>query len=172
MAFSYKFLFVIVVGLTVWVISSIATGGLIDKRYSNQDAAGQIKEDASSGRVELFDAELQAFFENPFKGIGVGKVKEYRLEQTGRLSATHNEMSRMLSEHGLFGLFALVVLFFTPLLFRFKNRSNIFLYSFFIFWFLTINHSSMRIAAPSFIYGLALITITTHAQKKHTLHRK
>jgi O-Antigen ligase len=169
--FSYKLVFVILLSLGVWAISSINTGGLIDKRYSNQDAAGRIKEDVTTGRVDLLDAELQAFYENPLTGIGVGKIKEYRYEQTGRLSATHNEMSRMLSEHGLFGLFALVVLFFTPLLFRVKNKTNLLLYSFFIFWFMTINHSSMRIAAPAFIYGLSLITIT-YVQKKSTLHRK
>jgi O-Antigen ligase len=170
-SFSYKFVFVILLSLGVWVISSINTGGLIDKRYSNQDAAGRIKEDVTTGRVDLLDVELQAFYENPLTGIGVGKIKEYRYEQTGRLSATHNEMSRMLSEHGLFGLFALSVLFFTPLLFRLKNRTNLLLYSFFIFWFLTINHSSMRIAAPAFIYGLSLITII-NVQRKRTLHRK
>jgi O-Antigen ligase len=169
--FSYKLVFVILLSLGVWAISSINTGGLIDKRYSNQDAAGRIKEDVTTGRVDLLDAELLAFYENPLTGIGVGKIKEYRYEQTGRLSATHNEMSRMLSEHGLFGLFALVVLFFTPLLFRVKNKTNLLLYSFFIFWFMTINHSSMRIAAPAFIYGLSLITIT-YVQKKSTLHRK
>jgi O-Antigen ligase len=169
--FSYKLVFVILLSLGVWAISSINTGGLIDKRYSNQDAAGRIKEDVTTGRVDLLDAELQAFYENPLTGIGVGKIMEYRYEQTGRLSATHNEMSRMLSEHGLFGLFALVVLFFTPLLFRVKNKTNLLLYSFFIFWFMTINHSSMRIAAPAFIYGLSLITIT-YVQKKSTLHRK
>ncbi len=170
-SFSFKFILVLTLALGVWVVSSINTGGLIDKRYSNQDAAGRIKEDVTTGRVDLFDAELQAFFQNPLTGIGVGKIKEYRYERTGRLSATHNEVTRMLSEHGLFGFFALAVLFFTPLLFRIKNRTNLFLYSFFVFWFLTINHSSMRIAAPSFIYGLALITIT-YAQGKNTLHRK
>ena len=170
-SFGFKFILVLALALGVWILSSINTGGLIDKRYSNQDAAGRIKEDVTTGRVDLFDAELQAFFQNPLTGIGVGKIKEYRYEQTGRLSATHNEVTRMLSEHGLFGLFALTVLFFTPLLFRIKNRTNLFLYSFFVFWFLTINHSSMRIAAPSFIYGLALITIT-YAQGKNTLHRK
>lgn len=154
-----------------WIYSSVATSGLIDKRYSNLNASGDEKEDISSGRSDLLDAELRAFYENPITGVGVGKIKEYRLETTGRLAATHNEVSRMLSEHGVFGLMALLVLLITPLIFWTKNRSNLFLFSFILFWFLTINHSSMRIAAPAFIYGLSLLSII-NAKKKTSLYRK
>jgi MFS family permease len=157
--------------LVTWLFTSISTFGLIDKRYSNQDAAGRVKEDITTGRAELIDSELEAFYERPFTGIGVGKIKEYRLAQTGRLSATHNEVSRILSEHGIFGMFSLFVLVITPLVFRVRNRSNVYLFSFFIFWLLTINHSSMRIAAPAFMYGLALITIV-YAKKKPAIHRE
>lgn len=154
-----------------WLYTSFSTSGLIDKRYANQDAAGREKADLTTGRAELINSELEAFYQFPLSGVGVGKIKELRLETTGRLSASHNEMTRILSEHGLFGLFALATLFFTPLLFRLRNRSNLFLFSFFLFWFLTINHSSMRIVAPAFIYGLTLISII-HVQSKPTLHRK
>jgi hypothetical protein len=34
-----------------------------------------------------------------------------------------------------------------------------FLSAFLIFWFLTINHSAMRVAFPAFIYGFSLIII-------------
>jgi hypothetical protein len=160
----------IVISVT-WMITSVFTEGLIDKRYSNQDAAGRLKEDVSTGRAELIESELDAFFEYPLTGIGVGKIREYRYEKTGTLAATHNEMSRILSEHGMFGFMALLVLLFTPLIFRIRHRSNLYLFSFLIFWFLTINHSSMRIAAPAFIYGLSLITIY-NAKKKRLIHRK
>jgi len=103
--------------------------------------------------------------------VGVGKMRETRFEETGVLSATHNETSRMLSEHGIFGVFGLLVLLITPLMFRTKNKSNFFLVSFLVFWFFTINHSAMRIAAPAFIYGLCLITIID-AKKKPAIHRK
>jgi len=163
----------IIAGVIVftWMITSVFTLGLIDKRYLNQDAAGRKKEDIFTGRGELLNSELEAFYEFPITGIGVGKVKEYRLETTGRLSATHNEISRILSEHGLFGLFALILLIVTPMVFRLQNKTNLYLYSFFIFWLLTINHSSMRIAAPAFIYGLSLITIINE-KKKPVIHRK
>ena len=157
--------------LMVWVWSSLSTGGLIDKRYANEDASGRAKQDLTTGRAELFNSELEAFYKFPLTGIGVGKIKEYRLEQTGRESASHNEVSRILSEHGLFGLMALAVLLISPLIIRFKNRSNMFLFSFVFFWFLTINHSSMRLVAPAFVYGLAVLTIVRE-RKKATLHRQ
>lgn len=159
----------IVLGLSVWTISSIQTSGFIENRYSNEDALGREKEDVSTGRTDLMAFEFNAFLENPFIGIGVGKSKELRYEKTGVLAASHNEMSRILSEHGLFGLCAFGILFLTPLILRIRNKSNIFFYSFFLFWFLTINHSSMRIAAPAFIYGLCLLSIN---YEKPPVHRK
>ena len=129
------------------------------------------KEDLTTGRAELLNTELQAFYEHPLTGIGIGKVKEFREEEIGRVSASHNEISRILSEHGIFGLTALGILLFAPLFFRIKNRSNLYFFSFLAFWFLTINHSSMRIAAPAYIYGLSLISIIDFG-KKDTLRRK
>jgi hypothetical protein len=155
----------------VWLISSFSTSGLINKRYSNQDAAGRIKEDITTGRIELISSELDIFYESPVTGIGVGKVKEYRMEKTGVSIATHNELTRLLSEHGVFGILALSILIFTPLFFRIQNRSNVYLFSFLAFWFLTINHSSMRIAAPAFIYGLCLISIVNVKKKKAIIRR-
>ena len=154
-----------------WLITSLFTLGLIDKRYSNRDAAGRLKEDISTGRTDLIEAEMDAFVKHPFTGIGVGKVEEYRFARTGTLAATHNEVSRLLSEHGVFGLIALLLLLLTPLLLWLQNRSNVFLISFFVFWLATINHSSMRIAAPAFIYGLCLISLVNE-RKTPSLHRK
>jgi hypothetical protein len=166
-----KLVLLTVVGLGIWGISSLSTQGLIDKRYANQDALGREKADITTGRSELIESELQAFFDHPVTGIGVGKNKEYRMETIGELSATHNEVSRMLAEHGLLGVLALGILIFTPLIYRIKNRTNVYLYAFLVFWFLTINHSSMRIAAPAFIYGLSLITLFKPVGNKATLHR-
>jgi len=160
--------FILLIGVS-WFISSIQTLGFIDKRYANEDASGRKKEDVTTGRKDLVSFELNEFVKNPFFGVGVGKIKEIRLEEEQILAASHNEVSRILSEHGLFGIFALLVLLIAPLSFRINNRKNLYFYSFYLFWFLTINHSSMRIAAPSFIYGLSLLNIT---YEKPTIHRK
>ncbi|MBN4047317.1 O-antigen ligase domain-containing protein, partial [bacterium AH-315-P13] len=69
------------------------------------------------------------------------------------------EISRLMAEHGSLGILAFLILLLTPFLFRLENNRNVYFYSFFIFWLLTINHSAMRIAFPSFIYGLCLLDI-------------
>jgi hypothetical protein len=160
---------VVLLSIGIWIFTSQQTLGFIDKRYANQDAAGRVKEDITTGRVGLLSYEFSEFFNNPFIGVGVGRIKQLRLEKRGITAASHNEMSRLLSEHGLFGVIALIILLVTPWLFRIKNKSNYLFYSFYFFWFLTINHSSMRIAAPAFIYGLCLISIT---YDKNSLHRQ
>jgi hypothetical protein len=44
-------------------------------------------------------------------------------------------------------------------MFKQPYLARAFLASFLIFWFLTINHSAMRIAFPGFIYGLSVAII-------------
>lgn len=165
-----KILFIAAVGLGVWTFSLVKTYGLISNRYTNKDASGKLKEDITTGRSELIETELHAFINHPILGIGVGKGKEYREEQLGIEIATHNEISRMLSEQGLLGLISLLILIFVPVVFWFKFENNYYFLAFLAFWFLTINHSAMRIALPAFVYGLALLYIVD--DKKDPVYRK
>ena len=114
----------LVAGLGVWGYSSMQTGGLIDKRYANEDALGRKKQSQLSGREVLIESEFQMFLDNPFLGVGVGKNKELRRQQTGIDLASHNEITRMLAEHGSLGLVDLVILFFTPLFLFINNNIN------------------------------------------------
>ncbi|EDP69678.1 hypothetical protein FBALC1_05818 [Flavobacteriales bacterium ALC-1] len=164
-----SFFLLILASSVIWAVSSNQTKGLIDKRYSNQDKKGKVKEDVSAGRVNLFLGELEGFVSNPFLGVGASGMKELRLETLGRGIATHNELSRLLSEHGILGIVMLLILIFKPLDIRSNNRNNYFFFAFLMFWFATINHSAMRIAAPSFIYALALLDLK---YEKRPLHRK
>ncbi len=154
----------------IWLFSLAQTGGLIENRYTNRDSLGREKGDITTGRADIIDTELSTFMENPFLGVGVGTMKGIRLEATGIEAATHNEVSRMLSEHGMFGIFALLILIIVPIFNNPLGMKNIYFYPLLLFWFITINHSAMRIAAPAFIYGLSLITITR--EKKNSVHRE
>lgn len=145
--------------LAIWSYSSLQTGGMIDKRYANENKAGVEKKSKLSGRETLIESEFEMFMDNPLLGVGVGRNKEVRLEETGIVAASHNEISRMLAEHGSLGILGLLILFLTPIFLYLNDRTQIFALVFMAFWLLTINHAAMRIAAPAFIYGLALLKV-------------
>lgn len=158
-----KFLLVFILtslmGVGVWTYSSFQTKGLIEKRYANQDARGREKKDNLGGREQIMSEELKLFMNNPILGVGAGMGKEIRKETFGQEAASHSEITRMLSEHGLFGVFGLLILLTTPLILYINNRQHLYFFSFYVFWLLTINHAAMRIAAPAFVYALALLSV-------------
>ncbi|WP_242155123.1 O-antigen ligase family protein [Aestuariivivens sediminis] len=155
--------------MATWVISSKESEGYIDLRYANKDHLGREKGDLTTGRVALFMDELEGFVSSPFLGIGSSRAKDMRLEIEGQGVTSHSEISRLLAEHGILGIIMVLILVFKPFDLRSRNKSNYYFYAFLCFWFLTINHSSMRIAAPAFIYALSLLKIVN---VKPTVHRK
>lgn len=167
---------VVLFGVILFVYTSNVTGGMLENRYANKNSIGVKKKDVSTGRLELFKTEIGVFLEHPFFGIGVGGVKFYRAEKLNRMAASHNEMSRLIGEHGLIGVFALLILLITPIVHILKQSflARGFLSAFFIFWFLTINHSAMRIAFPAFIYGLSVCVIIPNKEidEEDSLHWK
>lgn len=163
--------FGLIISGAIWFYSVSQTDGLIENRYQNKDARGRVKEDNLGGREQIAETELQMFIENPILGIGVGRNKQYREETTGIIAASHNETTRLLAEHGMFGVFALLLLIIVPLVHWFGNKAHIFLIPFYIFWALTISHAAMRLAAPAFIYALTLLQVTI-SNDKATLHRE
>lgn len=171
----FKVILVAVSFFGIWTFTTLATSGLIQNRYQNQNEFGQTKGDISTGRIELFETELEGFYHHPVVGIGVGKGREFREEEMGIEIASHNEVSRLLAEHGMLGVVALLILIFVPLLFWLKFKNNYYFLAFVAFWFLTINHSAMRIALPAFVYGLALLYIVDDTkqavQKKKAMKR-
>ena len=119
-----------------------------------------IKTDISSGRIGFFKDEFELFLDNPLFGVGVGGSKYFREKTSNHKGSSHNEITRMFSEHGIIGVFLLLFLIIHPLKIIYKNRRyNEFSFSlaFYLLWFLTINHSAMRLAFPSIVYGLSLI---------------
>lgn len=149
----------------IWVYSSTQTSGMLEKRYANEDSLGREKEDITTGRGALFMEEIDGFISSPIFGIGSSRAKDQRRELEGQGIISHNEVSRTLAEHGMLGVIILLILIFKPLYYRSHNSNNVYFYAFLCLWFATINHSGMRIAAPAFIYALALLNITH--EKRH-----
>ncbi|WP_147278550.1 O-antigen ligase family protein [Marinirhabdus gelatinilytica] len=168
---TYRVIAVVGACLAIWTFSVLQTDGLIANRYANKDALGREKEDVTTGRARLINADFQAFAENPVFGIGVGRSKHFYEERLNIEIPSHNEVSRLFSEHGALGILALLILLCAPIFSKTQGRKNIYFLPFIIFWILTIAHSSMRIAAPAFIYGLSLLNIE-YNEKKPTVHRQ
>jgi hypothetical protein len=163
---NYIFGLILVSMVAIWSYTSYQTGGLIEKRYANQDAAGRAKESQFTGREDVAQNEIKQFLENPIFGVGVGKGVENRQVQTGTFILSHDEITRMLAEHGSFGALGLLILFVTPLVLYLENKFNMYLLCFVVFWFLTINHAAMRTAVPSFVYALSLLNVQLIPRKQ------
>lgn len=155
------FSILIFLAISAWFYSSYQTGGLIGKRYSNQDAAGRMKESRMSGREDIMQTDLNYFYENPVFGVGPGIGGMLRGEEGLQGVQAHSEPTRLLAEHGSFGLIILLLLIFVPLLkyFRFRQYHHIYFFPFIIFWGLTINHAATRIVAPGVLYALTLLNV-------------
>lgn len=157
--------FVAIAFAVAWTYSSDQTNGMIDKRYTNKDAAGRLKDDQLSGRAELAVDEYETFLKYPVVGIGVGRNMEKRYERTGEIIVSHNEITRMIAEHGSLGILGLMILFMTPLILYIDNKYNIYLLCCLVFWLLTINHAAMRLAAPAFMYSLSLLKVVPYEEE-------
>lgn len=154
-----KVVFIVVGAIAIWSFSLIATNNMVFNKYTGRNASGEKHGDLSTGRLDIAMNDLEAFEQNPVFGIGVGMGKFFRAEAEDIRAASHNEVSRLVSEHGFLGILSLILLISIPALNFLTDNRNIFIIPLVLFWFLTINHSAMRIAAPGFIYGLALLKV-------------
>jgi hypothetical protein len=169
---NYVFIAIMTVLIATWLYTSNQTDGLIEKRYANEDASGRVKEDQFTGRGKLAAEEIKTFLDNPIFGVGVGRTAEMRQQRIGVFIATHNEITRMLAEHGSLGILGLMILLATPLFLYLDNKQNVYLVCFIVFWILTINHAAMRMAAPAFVYALSLLKVVVINEKEPLIHRE
>jgi hypothetical protein len=146
-------------GILTVTLVVIKTDGLIVKRYTNQFSDGKQRKESKCGRKKLVAYELSLFAKHPILGSGLGYGKQNSTNVFGKKISTHNEFSRLLAEHGLFGLLAACLMLFMPLVFYQSDKSNVYFWAFYLFWLLTIVHSGLRLALPSFIYALGLLSI-------------
>jgi hypothetical protein len=157
----FQIILVFVITGFLFVVSNQLTDGVLFKRYSgekgNTEATGE--RDYFSNREEILQSEIEFFIENPVFGIGPGLGKTERLK-AGQLEfggSSHTEFSRLLGEHGIFGVFGLIVIF---LLVNNSLRSNKSLgfalaFGFIILSLSTSFHSATRLAMVGFIFGLS-----------------
>lgn len=136
----------VVAFFAVPLLNTVTTGGF-EHRFTDSHL---------TGRDKIIEADMIAFRENPLFGVGPGKSKDYHALTFSRAS-THTEYSRLLAEHGLFGLTALLLLAwmtFRRVIRRSHPQGRALAVSFTVWALLFMFHAAMRMAAASFMFGL------------------
>lgn len=127
------------------------TGGVLAERFRDLD---------TTGRLQLAEIELQVFVEHPIAGLGVGRVSDYMEAYYGLSWSAHTEFTRLLAEHGLFGILALLILLWMLLNRYLANPPGLSrgITAAMAVWSMTIMiHSAMRLAAIPLAIGLAMV---------------
>ncbi|HMV83897.1 MAG TPA: O-antigen ligase family protein [Blastocatellia bacterium] len=122
------------------------TSGALSKRFTNT---------STTGRDSIAKGELQVFYDHPLFGVGPGEARNYRSDH--RSAVAHTEFSRLLAEHGLFGLTALLLLL--TMSWRHLRQAQSRLAKAVVialtFWsFLFMASLAMRIVMAAFAFGL------------------
>lgn len=141
------FLFLVFPGLNDF------TGGKLEERFESSD---------TTNRLTMMELELQVFFENPVVGAGVGGAIDQRYQMSQHFSSSHTELTRLVSEHGLFGVLAIFFLVAATIanLRRQTTRIGKALVAGMIIWSgLFMMNAGMRLAAPAFIWGLSFALV-------------
>jgi hypothetical protein len=124
------------------------------KRITGGAIAERFQEFNTTGRTEIALSDLSIWQENVVFGAGVGMS----LFRKDGWKAAHTEFTRLLAEHGLFGLAAIIVLF-TMSWRRLKEtrspKEKGFTAIMFTWSFLFMLDKAMRLVAPCFAFGLA-----------------
>lgn len=138
------------------------TGGAIVTRFRDTNL---------TNRGDIAAADLQIWANNPLFGVGPGMARDARGLLVG-YSAAHTELSRLLAEHGVFGLTALLLL----LLMSARNmrrartaRERALVATMLVWTLFFMLNSAMRLVAPSFLFGLTFATIALDSQNQDTV---
>jgi O-antigen ligase len=147
------------VAVVLVLLTSVAALVLLPRLESLTQGAvvDRFLDTSPTGRDQLAMADLVIFREHPLLGVGPGQAKPLRIVE-GRIGVAHTEFTRMLAEHGVLGLVALLFLLSTAVR-RFRATQGpeeraivAMLYAWSLAFMLV---SGMRVVAPSFAFGLA-----------------
>ncbi|REJ78546.1 MAG: O-antigen ligase domain-containing protein [Acidobacteria bacterium] len=129
------------------------TGGQLSDRFQDTN---------TSSRTQIAETDIQLFLQNPIFGVGIGESPTSREAIIGRDRMSHTEFTRLLSEHGVFGLGALLAIGAMTLL-NFRKQGAIegkALAAGTAVWsVLFMANTGMRLAAPGFLLAFSFITV-------------
>ncbi|MGQ0541510.1 MAG: O-antigen ligase family protein [Blastocatellia bacterium] len=129
------------------------TGGALQERFEDSDP---------TRRGDIIESDFKLFTDHPVFGVGVGNAYFLREKYLGGKAMSHTEFARIISEHGLFGILALVSLV-LMVIFNFRQRKAGFdralMFGFAGWSFFFMLNAGMRLAAPAFALGMVYMTV-------------
>ena len=164
----------LLVGTVLWVYLDSITHNFLAERYeksvkkrvdtrtNEESQEGEGINADLSGREFIVAADFKIFARYPILGVGPGMARDYRQEYLENKIAAHTELTRLLAEHGLYGLAAGLLIIFMPFMFYKYCKTpeqKALLVTFVVFSISTTMHSAMRLSAPGFTYGIAFLNI-------------
>ena len=165
--------FVILCG--TFLYANQLTGNLLFLRYQGESNRSQRAvynadqyKNYTTGRVEIALRDVQVFLENPLLGIGPGmstSVAEVSSTNSSKETA-HNEYTRLLAEHGIFGLANLLIVLSFPVyaFFWLPKHQRPYLVAFMLLALLSMSHAATRLASMTYLYGFALLQFAPFQQ--------
>lgn len=127
------------------------TQGQLQTRY--EDLEG-------TNRLVIMRDEVDIWLDNPLFGVGPGMAKYERAQLSEAADATHTEFTRLIAEHGVAGLLALILLF-VVVVANYRRARTVVDKAWvagMAAWSLTaMLHSATRIAAIPLVLGLVAI---------------
>lgn len=150
---------------TFMIVNEI-TGGTLLLRYSGE-TVGTLKGTKeknfnviTTSRYKIFNGDLKLWSENPIFGVGVAASKHLR-ENTKDITA-HIEASRLLAEHGVFGLIYMILIIIIGLNILRKNKNIIIRAQLFILFSIgiyTTFHSALRTFVTPLLVGVGCLNV-------------
>ena len=128
--------------------------------FTNSAFSARFEDFEATGREEIVQMDLEIWLDHPILGVGPGMAKDIRAE-LGREASAHTEFSRLLSEHGLFGLAALFCFLLAAALNVLKartTRERALIVAISGWSFLYMLNAATRLVAPSLMLGLAFVS--------------
>jgi hypothetical protein len=153
--------------LAIFLVNNL-TDGILTLRFSGetvQTVSGKSEkslEDISSGRSSIFKEDIQLWLDNIVFGVGAGE-SPYKRAELGeeRGENTHTEFSRLLAEHGLFGLMVnillIIIIPIKILTSKISPRIKYIKLSLILFALFSMTHSAMRTVIPIIFYALSAV---------------
>lgn len=162
---------IFVVGFFVWNYTNSVTRDALAYRYEGINLRTGEEKEYSTGRIAVLSRDIEVFTSNILLGVGPGKSRfEGKDLGVGGIAA-HTEWSRMLADHGLFGLTALLILFLTPVvhIYRLPAVVRPLLFAIFVLALFSMFHAAMRLSIIGYIYAWPLII---PVNEKNSVRRK